>query len=148
MTISQAAKKYKVSRQAIYNRLEKKGIPLDDIRDPSTGVLTSDGEVTLDELFCKHDEVSSVNRLTKADATALQEENQRLKDRVAELEKDKSFLAEQLRAAQTNIESLQKSLDQAQKLQDQEQQLHAVAQQQLKLLSDPNQKKKHWWSRG
>ena len=51
MTLSDIAKEYHVSAQAIRNRLQRAGYSLDAIREPGTNQISADGERIIKELF-------------------------------------------------------------------------------------------------
>lgn len=112
MTIKDAAEKYGVSKQAIYQRLKKQGIALETIKDPETGELTRDAEAVLFKLYGADDKpktqnLNSIIQSLKNDNKSLileveelKKENQRLSKRIEELAEDKTLLAETLKEAQ------------------------------------------------
>lgn len=51
MTLSDVAKEYHVSAQAIRNRLQRAGYTLDAIREPGTNQISADGERIIKDLF-------------------------------------------------------------------------------------------------
>lgn len=51
MTLTEIAKKYHVSPQAVRNRIQRAGFTLADIRRPGTNQLSADGERIIIELF-------------------------------------------------------------------------------------------------
>lgn len=113
MTIKQAAAKYKVSPQAVYQRLKKKKIFVETLTDKVTGELTPEGEMILDNLF------NPEKQPLKANSRAYAEEQENtikeLRAQIAELVEQKKAADERAefykaRQAETN-ESLNKALD-------------------------------------
>ena len=51
LKLSEIAKEYHVSPQAIRNRLQRAGYPLESIREPGTNEITEDGQRIIRELF-------------------------------------------------------------------------------------------------
>lgn len=51
MTLSEIAKEYHVSAQAVRNRIQRAGYSLEDIRQPGSNQLSADGEHTIRKLF-------------------------------------------------------------------------------------------------
>ncbi len=84
MTIKDAADKYGISKQAIYQRLKRNGITVDTLTDKETGELTPDAEAVFENLF----------------GESSQQVNQR-----------KSTLTDELKAAQATISSQQREID-------------------------------------
>lgn len=56
MTIAEAAAKYGVSKQAIYQRIKSSGLRLENLRNKSTGQITAEGELMLEKLFGENKE--------------------------------------------------------------------------------------------
>lgn len=112
MTIKDAAEKYGVTKQAIYQRLKKQGIDLDTIKDSETGELTADAEAMLFKLYGtenkpKAQNLNSIiqslkteNKALTLEVDELKKENQRLAERVKELSQDKELLADTLKESQ------------------------------------------------
>lgn len=114
MTIKQAAEKYGVSTQAIYQRLKKEHIQIYTITDKVTKDITAEGEVILSKLFdpenkpIKPTKSGLVDELTNQLKTS-REEVARLTERVRALEADVSRLTE-------DKDSLTRALEKAQDL--------------------------------
>lgn len=126
MTMKEAAAKYGVSRQAIYQKLKRQGLQVDTLRDPATGDFTPEGEEVLSSLFTPADTTTDntdkrVDELT-ADVNRLQAEVDRLTAQI-------DTLTAQLTATTDERDFLRRALDQAQ-------QLHAMA---LKALPQPRE---------
>ena len=51
MTLTEIAKEYHVSAQAIRNRIQRAGYSLDEIRQPGSNQISADGERIIKELF-------------------------------------------------------------------------------------------------
>lgn len=118
MTIKQAAAKYKVSPQAVYQRLKKKKIFVESLTDKTTGELTPEGEMILDNLF------NPEKQPLKANSRAYAEEQEKtikeLRAQIAELVEQKKAADERAeffkaQQAETN-EALNKALDMHQQM--------------------------------
>ena len=115
MTIKQAAEKYKVSPQAIYQRLKKQGVNVNSLMDKETQELTPEGEMILDKLFDKKSAPLKANSTAYAEEqkkqiTALNIEISTLKEKIEGLERelaaareDRDYLRLQLDKAQDNL---------------------------------------------
>lgn len=125
MTIKEAAARYGVSRQAIYQRLKRQGLQVDTLRDPKTGELTPDGEATLSSMFT---EAEAAEQTTpdnnQAQIDALTAERDALRDQVAQLTSQVDTINAQLATLTDERDFLRRALDQAQ-------QLHAMTLQAL-----------------
>lgn len=113
MTIKQAAAKYQVSPQAIYQRLKKKKIFVESLTDKETGELTPDGELVIDSLFNKDKQPIKAN--SRAYAEEQEQTIKELHRQIAELVEQKKAAEERAeffkaQQAETN-EALQKALD-------------------------------------
>ena len=113
MTIKQAAAKYQVSPQAIYQRLKKKKILVESLTDKETGELSPEGEMIIDNLFNKEKQPIKAN----SRAYAEEQENtiKELRAQIAELVEQKKAADERAdffkaQQAETN-EALKKALD-------------------------------------
>lgn len=130
MTIKEAAARYGVSRQAIYQRLKRQGLQVDMLRDPKTGELTPEGEATLSSMFT---ETEATEQTTpdnnQAQIDALTAERDALRDQVAQLTSQVDTISAQLATLTDERDFLRRALDQAQ-------QLHAMA---LKALPQPRE---------
>ena len=125
MTIKEAAARYGISRQAIYQRLKRQGLQVDMLRDPKTGELTPEGEATLSSMFTEAeitDQTTPDNNQAQIDA--LTAERDALRDQVAQLTSQVDTINAQLATLTDERDFLRRALDQAQ-------QLHAMTLQAL-----------------
>ena len=118
MTIKQAAAKYKVSPQAIYQRLKKKKIFVESLTDKATGELTGEGEIILDNLFNPEKQPLKAN--SRAYANEQETTIKELREQIAKLTLEKKAAEEQaefykVKQTETN-ETLQKVLDMNQQM--------------------------------
>lgn len=125
MTIKEAAARYGVSRQAIYQRLKRQGLQVDMLRDPKTGELTPEGEATLSSMFT---EAEATEQTTpdnnQAQIDALTAERDALREQVTQLTSQVDTINAQLATLTDERDFLRRALDQAQ-------QLHAMTLQAL-----------------
>lgn len=117
MTIKQAAAKYQVSPQAIYQRLKKKKIFVESLTDKETGELSAEGELIIDNLFNPEKQPFKANSRAYAD----EQENQ-----IKQLNIDKAVLVEKIKLLEEKVSFLQdqlgvvnKALEESQGLQKQ-----------------------------
>lgn len=99
MTIKEFAKKQSISTQAVYQRIKAAGIQLDSLKQGKTAELTPEGLETLSSLFTKPVE-EAVNE-SSSKLTALQLENDFLKQRIEELTTDRDKWQQMAEQAQT-----------------------------------------------
>ena len=106
MTIKDAAEKYGISKQAIYQRLKRNNIQIDSLTDPETGDLTPDAEAIMENLFGEGSQQFNKRKLT------LTEE---LKAAQAEIQHQQAIvdlLTAKLEAAERERDLLRETLDQ------------------------------------
>ena len=106
MTIKDAAEKYGISKQAIYQRLKRNNIQIDSLTDPETGNLTPDAEAIMENLFGEGSQQFNKRKLT------LTEE---LKAAQAEIQHQQAIvdlLTAKLEAAERERDLLRETLDQ------------------------------------
>lgn len=163
MTVNEAAQKYGVSKQMIYRILNKSGKPINQLKDPESGVLTDIGAAILADRYSK--QVDTVNRVDSkridslqteltATKTALDAALAKINEMAAardsaiadrdEMKKANEALSAQLAALQAEHEKLHAHL--------------AAAFESIKNLSTlalpvveeakSKPKKKHWWNKG
>lgn len=106
MKIKDAAEKYGISAQAIYQRLKKQNIPIDSLKDTETGDLTPDALGILENLF---GESSAQYNQQKA---SLHDELARLKQLVQSLEYERDILKVKLEAAERERDTANETLNQ------------------------------------
>lgn len=94
MTIKEAAAKYGISQQAIYQRIKNNGISLKSLKDPKTGDLTPDALGILENLFGESSEKFNQQRVSK------EEELTRLRALVQSLEHENELLKIKLEASE------------------------------------------------
>lgn len=111
MTIKEAAQLYGKSRQAIYQRLQASCQPLNELKNPETGVLTEKGEALLKSIYCEGDRQEAV-KPGKVDTQI-----DSLLTQIQRLESEVKALTEKVDGLQADKEYLQRALDQAQQLQ-------------------------------
>lgn len=114
MTIKEAAERYGVSKQAIYQRLKKAGQDLDNIRDPKTGLLSSDGEKLINSIYGQN----AVKEPLKSSPVNLQVES---------FKQEREALLGQIEALKAVNEQLTSERDYLRRSLDQAQQLQAMA---------------------
>lgn len=127
MTIKDAAAKYGVSRQAIYQRLKRQGLQVDALRNPDTGELTADGEAVLSSMFT---EAEPTQDNAQAQVDTLTTEVNSLREQAAALTAQVDTLTTQLATITEERDFLRRALDQAQ-------QLHAMTLQALPPPQEP-----------
>lgn len=106
MTIKDAAEKYGISKQAIYQRLKRNSIPVDNLTDQETGTLTPEAEAILENLFGENRQQFDKRKLN------LTEE---LKAAQAEIQQQKAnieLLTAKLEAAERERDLLKDTIDQ------------------------------------
>ena len=123
MTVSEYAKKRKISRQTLYTRIRQAGI---EISRDKAGKLSSETIAQLDTLFDTLEadvkpadvqvDIKPDSQVDTHDA-ALIAENAVLKARVASLEETLAFTRADLEKAQEALKDAQRIADQAQQLQ-------------------------------
>lgn len=106
MDIKEAAIKYGVSRQAIYQRLKSNGIPVDNLKDKESGHLTPEAEAILDKLFGpSREEFKQRRESLQAELTAAKQE---IESQRAQIE----LLTVKLQSAEKERDLLRETLDQ------------------------------------
>ena len=106
MTIKEAAEKYSISPQAIYQRLKKQKIPIESLKNKETGDLTPDALGIIENLF---GESSAQFNQQK---TSLQEELTKQKALIQSLEHERDLLRVRLEAAERERDAALNTLDQ------------------------------------
>lgn len=125
LTLSDIAKEYHVSAQAIRNRLQRAGYSLESIREPGTNQITADGERIIKELFTAAPTGKKTGKKSKGSSTVgngsgsggqlavIRAERDELKIRTATAEtlaeerrKTIEFLQEQIREKDATISKL------------------------------------------
>lgn len=131
MTIKEAADRYGVSRQAIYQRLKRQGIQIDRLRDTETGELTAEGVAILSNMFTEAE--AAPDRTAdkeREQIDALTAEVKALQDQASSLTAQVATLTAQVAAITDERDFLRRALDQAQ-------QLHAMTLQALPPPREP-----------
>lgn len=105
MKIKDAAEKYGISSQAIYQRLKRQNIPIDSIKDPESGELTPDALGMLENLFGESSE-----QFNQRKATA-NEELARLRLLVQSLEHERDLLRVKLEAAERERDTAKETIN-------------------------------------
>lgn len=112
MTIKQAAAKYNVSPQAIYQRLKKQGVNVNTLMDKETQELSPSGEMILDKLFDKKQAPIKANSTAYAEElkrqiSELNAEVSTLKERILSLEKESASLKDERDFLRTQLDKAQ-----------------------------------------
>ena len=115
MTIKQAAVKYGVSPQAVYQRLKKRNILVESLIDKETQELTADGEVILDAMFNK------AKQPIKANSRAFAEEKEK---EIKQLRDERVELIEKLKLAEERVDFYRKQNEEINKALERAQELH------------------------
>lgn len=137
ISISEYALAKGISSQAIYKKLSKRKIPLDTIRDRTTGFISESGLEVLEQLFAEKPQVEkpvreSVEKAREeqkqanADNRRKEQEKQlaSLKVEVDKLNMEVEYLNKTRKVLEDEIDYLRRALDQAQ-------QLHAMTMKQM-----------------
>lgn len=106
MTIKEAAAKYGISQQAIYQRLKKNNIAVESLKDQENGGLTPDAIGILENLFGESSAKFNQQKLN------VQEELTRLRALVQSLEHENELLKIKLEAANAAKETAIETLNQ------------------------------------
>jgi predicted DNA-binding protein YlxM (UPF0122 family) len=114
MTIKEAADKYQVSKQAIYQRLKRNGLTVDSMTDKETGQLTPEAEGILENLFGENRQLFYKRKFTPSD------EIKALQEQVNSLQTNVEMLTIKLEAAERERDLLKAQVDQAQQTLEQE----------------------------
>ena len=104
MTIREAAEKYNITKQAIYQRLKTNGINIDTMKDKETGELTADAEAVLYNLF------GSNSQEFKKKKVNLQEELRQAKEEISSKQKEIDILTSRLDAAEKALADCKETL--------------------------------------
>lgn len=110
MKIKDAAEKYKISSQAIYQRLKRQGIDVESLKDKETGDLTPDALGIIENLFGESSE-----QYNKQKASTLAE-LARLRQLVQSLEYERDLLKVKLEAAERERDTAVDTLNQERSL--------------------------------
>lgn len=106
MKIKDAAEKYGISSQAIYQRLKRQGIDVEKLKSKETGDLTADALAIIENLFGE-----SSAQFNKQRAST-QEELARLRTLVQSLEHERDLLRVKLEAAERERDTATETLNQ------------------------------------
>lgn len=111
MTIKEAATKYGISTQAIYQRIAKSGKKAKDITNAKTGELTETGAALLASWFTNEptkeiDKTCNRCKQLEKEIAALQAEKQGLQEQLASMQTDKDRLYTLLNQAQQTAQAL------------------------------------------
>lgn len=148
MKIQELAKKIGVSRQTIYNRLKRDGIPFDTFRNAETGDITESGLEWAMTTFV-NEEGQKVSKSSKKVSNAkltqiLTEDVETLKAKLTAQEEYNRILREQLEDAKKHIEELQED---KRFLQETVSRLTLPKLMQAEEQKEEGQKKKSLWAR-
>ena len=105
MTVPELAKRLNVSQQAIYQKLKRKGIKLDTIRD-SEGQLTVDGETMIESMFKQTKSTDSTYQINK-----LYSEREQMRERIKDLEREQEQLESDLNARNAIIQEQKNKIE-------------------------------------
>lgn len=114
MTIKEAADKYKVSKQAIYQRMKRNGLTIDSMTDKETGQLTPEAEGIMDNLFGANRQLFDKRKFTPS------EELKAAQEQVKSLQTNVEMLTIKLEAAERERDLLREQIDQARQTLEQE----------------------------
>lgn len=111
MTIKEAAAKYGISTQAIYQRIAKAGKKSKELTNAKTGELTEDGAALLASWFTNEpakeiDKPCNHCKELEKEIAALQAEKQGLQEQLAAMQTDKDRLYTLLNQAQQTAQAL------------------------------------------
>lgn len=106
MTIKDAAEKYGVSKQAVYQRLKRNLIQVDNLTDQETGHLTPEAEAILENLFGENSQQFNKRKLN------LTEELKAAKAEIQRQQVNVELLTAKLEAAERERDLLRETLDQ------------------------------------
>lgn len=104
MTMTELAKQIGVSKQTLYNRVKAAGINLDEMRDKSTGELTSSAFYTLSSLFDGQERVKAVE--TSKQNTDHTQNLTALQAQIDGLRRENELLREMLAAKDAELERM------------------------------------------
>ena len=130
MTIKEVAQLTGLTHQAIYKRLKKQGIKINDLKDQATGQFTPDGEAIIRGLFTfsasqdmpsEHDP-DPINPPDHDDATDATE----LRNQVAELTTEVARLTTEVEKLRNQVATLTDERDFLRVTLEREQQLHGI----------------------
>lgn len=105
MTIREAAEKYQVSKQAIYQRLKANKINLDTLKDKETGELTAEAEAIIDNLFGEN------SKDFKSRQAALSAELTRANETISRQQTEIEILKIKLEAAERELSAYKETLE-------------------------------------
>jgi predicted DNA-binding protein YlxM (UPF0122 family) len=114
MTIKEAADKYQVSKQAIYQRLKRNGLTVDSMTDKETGQLTPEAEGIMENLFGENRQLFDKRKFTPSD------EIKALQEQVNSLQTNVELLTIKLEAAERERDLLKEQLEQTRQTLEQE----------------------------
>lgn len=134
MKISDVAKQYGVSKQAVYQRLKRAGVSVEALTDAKSREITAEGAAIILRLFNGADnDAFTVNEPVKADVDRAAQLQQQVDSLTAEVE----TLSQTLSDVTAERDHLRSSLTQALKAVDQAQQLQAMMMQ--RMLPEPRE---------
>ena len=105
MTITEIAREYHVSQQAVYQKMKRNGIKREDIQQPNSPQLTEEGERILRSLFNKEEKQIAQQALSTA--SELNEANKQietLKKQIEKAEKERDALSTQIEQQAAQIQ--------------------------------------------
>ncbi len=145
MTLRDIATRAGVSHQAVYQKLKKKGIKVEDLRNKESGELTGEGMAILLELFpaAKNDQVecSTKDESSKSsNATIGNKAVEQLGKEIDRLNAELSKMKVQLDAITDERDFLRKALEQSQERETLRARIEVLEAGQQAMLMDNNQK--------
>lgn len=109
MTITEAATKQGISKQAIYQRLKREGMTIDDIRNAETKQLTDTGYAWIVNAFNKQDDSQRKQQTVDVDMyNAVKTELTKAQAEIERLKQAAEVLTVKLQAAEKTVETLTK----------------------------------------
>ncbi len=144
MTVKDIATRAGVSHQAVYQKLKKRGIRIEDLRDKETGELTGEGMAILLKLFPLADETvecSTNDESSKLEGAISQDEViERLGKEIDRLKSELSIKKIQLEAITDERDFLRKAVEQSQERETLRTRIEALEAGQQAMLTDGGQK--------
>lgn len=105
MTISELAKEFTVSPQAVYQRMKRNGIKLEDIQRPESNALTEEGEQIIRDLFTGQSTNSTELLLKRADEII------KLKDKLNTAIEERDAANREIEAYKQTIDTLEETAE-------------------------------------
>ena len=113
MTINDIAKAYGVSRQAVYQRLKRKGVQLKDLQKEDSLELTEEGEALFREMFQQGEPSQTLEETTIQQIDSLTRENEQLRNRIKDLEHEIDLEREAHKGTRENLKRADEGIRQA-----------------------------------